>query len=123
MAIISSIAKSTNSTTTGYSKLLDPHGVSLLLTSLFNNGHPNRLPSSIFTADEDASNNDGHFPDKRLIVKFRDDEGGSSMSISVPDSLFEDKSIVSNVCVCIETGISPKVVFSNIRSKIYHIFS
>jgi hypothetical protein len=70
-------------------------------------GHPNRFPSTILTAKDVARIDDGTFPDKRLTVKVREVLGAWYVSISVPDSLFDDISTLVNACICIDTGMSP----------------
>jgi len=60
----------------GYSRLLDPHGVSLELWSLSKSGHPKILPSITSTVIFDTRIDDGTGPDKRLIAKVREYDGG-----------------------------------------------
>jgi hypothetical protein len=62
----------------GYTRLLDPQAVSLLLTSLSSNGHPNRLPSIILTDVVALTflNDDGTFPDSLLTAMLTEEEGG-----------------------------------------------
>ena len=104
--------ESTNHVMIGFSRLLDPHAVSLLFTSLLSTGHPNRFPSTTLTVAVVARNDDGTFPDKRLTVKVREALGGWYVSTSVPDSLFDDRSTLPNKYICIDTGISPSIVVS-----------
>jgi len=59
----------------GYLRLLDPHGVSLLCSSVLSSGQPNILPSRTFSDAFDTRNVDGNSPDSRLIVKLREDDG------------------------------------------------
>ena len=68
--------KLTNHATKGYSRLLEPHAASLLLTSFLSSGHPNRFPASTFTVELVVRNPDGTFPDKRLTVNMSEEEGG-----------------------------------------------
>jgi hypothetical protein len=60
----------------GYSRLLDPHGVSLEFWSLSKRGHPKILPSITSTVMFDDFNADGTGPDKRLTANASKDDGG-----------------------------------------------
>ena len=64
----------------------------------------------MFTVAVVALSTDGTLPDRRLSDMLRDVDGGSNESTSVPVSLLNDRSTLTNLCVCIDTGISPSVV-------------
>ena len=97
----------TNHVMKGYSRLLDPQAVSLLFTSLRSIGHPNILPSVTSTVAFDARSADGTAPDNRLTIKSSEDNGGLYTSDRVPDSLFDDKSTLVKLWICIDKEISP----------------
>jgi hypothetical protein len=65
----------TNHAIKGYSRLLDPHAVSLLFISLLSTGHPNILPSTILSDAFDARIVDGITPDNLLTTKMNVADG------------------------------------------------
>jgi len=73
---ITTAADIDNHAKNGYSRLLDPHGVTLLFSSLRRSGHPNILPCRTLTDAFDDRRAGGVFPDNRLTVRSRDDDGG-----------------------------------------------
>ena len=64
----------------------------------------------MFTVAVVALSTDGTLPDSRLSDMLRDVDGGSNESTSVPVSLLNDRSTLANLCICIDTGMSPSVV-------------
>ena len=81
----------------GISRLLDPQDTLSLLSLFFSSGHPNRLPSSIFSVALVYFTVDGALPDSRLTVVLNKDDGGSNESISVPVILLKERSRLVNL--------------------------
>lgn len=80
------------------------------LISLLSKGQANRLPDSIFMVEFVDPSVYGGLPDSLLIVKLSEDSGGSYPSYKVPLNLFDERSRVVNLCVCITYGISPIII-------------
>ena len=86
-----------NHTMNGVLRLLDPQDTSALLSLFSSSGHPNRLPSSIFSVALVALSADGALPDSRFTVILSKDDGGSNESTSVPVILLKERSTLVNL--------------------------